>query len=480
MYLTLIFDIINQLLQGVSFFLFPGAFGAEQALPHALSKEDFTMTSAADVWEKVKQLMEQDMTTVSIETWFGDVEAVALEDTRLVLCVPTEFKRGIINSRFLPTVEKSLRELFSFDVDVALLLPEERDRYQSVLPSRKGDNPFREYTFDRFVVGSTNKFAFTAAENVASAPGGAYNPLFIYGPSGLGKTHLLHAIANRVKQDHPDYRVMYIQSEDFSNELINDLRRGVNMQEFRDKYRTVDLFLMDDVQFIAGKDTCEEELFHTFNTLYEQGKQVVLTSDRPPHEMLRLEQRLRTRFEQGLSADIQPPDYETRMAILKNKSLERGISLPDPVLSYVAENITSNVRQIEGVVNKIMAFQELMGAQVDVENTIRAVRDILRSKEDFLPSADTIIQEVARFYELDPDALRGQSQNKEISTARNVAMYIIREMTQLSLAEIGQQFGGRHHSTVLNSINRVEKNMKEQPELMEIIRDITNAVNSAY
>ena len=439
------------------------------------------MRSAADVWEKVKSLMEGSMTAVSIDTWFGDVEAVALEDTRLVLCVPTDFKRSIIRSRFQSGVEAALKELFSFDVDVALLLPEERDVYtrQAAAPSPAGGDAER-YTFERFVVGSTNRFAFTAAEKVADEPGGAYNPLFIYGQSGLGKTHLLHAISNRVRKNYPGYRIMYVQSEDFVNEFINNVRRGKDMQEFRDKYRQVDLFLMDDVQFIAGKDSSEEELFHTFNTLYEQRKQIVFTSDRPPHEMLRLEQRLRTRFEQGLPADIQPPDYETRVALLKNKSLERGISLPDPVLSYVADNITSNVRQIEGVVNKIMAFQELMGAQVDVETTIRAVRDILRAKENFLPSADTIIQEVARFYELDAAALRGQSQNKEISTARNVCMYIIREMTQLSLAEIGQQFGGRHHSTVLNSINRVEKMMKDQPELTEIIRDITNAVNSAY
>lgn len=436
------------------------------------------MNSAADVWEKVKTLMEADMTSVSIDTWFGDAEAVALEDTRFVLCIPTDFKRDVIRSRFISVVQKALKELFSFEVDVELLLPEERASYQEEKkPAASGGE---EYTFERFVVGSTNKFAFTAAQKVADEPGGAYNPLFIYGQSGLGKTHLLHAIANRVRQRHPNYRIMYIKSEDFVNELITNLRRGMDMQEFRDKYRSVDLFLMDDVQFIAGKDSSEEELFHTFNTLYEQKKQIVFTSDRPPQEMLRLEQRLKTRFEQGLPADIQPPDYETRMAILKNKSLERGISLPDPVLSYVAENITSNVRQIEGVVNKIMAFQELMGEQVDVETTIRAVRDILRAKEDFLPSADTIIQEVARFYEMEGDALRGQGQNKELSTARNVAMYIIREMTQLSLAEIGQQFGGRHHSTVLNSINRVEKMMKEQPELGEIIRDITNAVNASY
>ena len=440
------------------------------------------MKSAADVWEKVKSLMEGTMTAVAIETWFGDMEAVALEDTRLVLCVPTDFKRNIIRTRFQANLEQALRELFSFDVDVALLLPEERDAYlaRAAAPAPVGGEGAERYTFERFVVGSTNRFAYTAAKKVADEPGGAYNPLFIYGQSGLGKTHLLHAIANLVRQEHPNYRILYVQSEDFVNEFINNVRHGKDMQEFRDKYRLVDLFLMDDVQFIAGKDSSEEELFHTFNTLYEQKKQIVFTSDRPPHEMLRLEQRLRTRFEQGLPADIQPPDYETRVALLKNKAVERGISLPDPVLSYVAENITSNVRQIEGVVNKIMAFQELMGAQVDVETTVRAVRDILRAKENFLPSADTIIQEVARFYELDGAALRGQSQNKEISTARNVAMYIIREMTQLSLAEIGQQFGGRHHSTVLNSINRVEKMMKAQPELSEIIRDITNAVNSAY
>ncbi len=438
------------------------------------------MNSAADIWEKVKSLMEQKKSAVFIDTWFGDVEAVALEDTRMVLCVPTEFKRNILRAQYLQLLEETLLELFSFEVEVALLLPEERERYQAEMSAPKSKDNFPDYTFERFVVGSTNKFAFTAAERVAEAPGTAYNPLFIYGQSGLGKTHLLHSIANRVKQNHPSYRIMYIKSEDFVNELIGNLRKGADMQAFRDKYRTVDLFLMDDVQFIAGKDSSEEELFHTFNTLYEQHKQIVFTSDRPPQEMLRLEQRLKTRFEQGLSADVQPPDYETRMAILKNKSLERGIAINDTVLSFIADNITSNVRQIEGVVNKIMAIQELTGAQVDVDTTIRAVRDILRTKEDFLPSADTIIQEVARFYEMDSEVIRGQSQNKDVATARNVAMYIIREMTQLSLSEIGQQFGGRHHSTVLNSINRIEKNMKEQPELTEIIKDITTAVNNAY
>ena len=439
------------------------------------------MNSAADVWEKVLVLMQAEMTAVTINTWFDDVQAVALEDTRLVLYSPTEFKRNIISSRYVPTIQKALRELFSFDFQVEILDEAGMERYRQDQSDDRFLAGSEQYTFENFVVGSSNKFAYNAARAVAEAPGMSYNPLFIYGQSGLGKTHLLYAIAHKVHENHPEYRVVYIKSEDFVNELITNLRRQeYYMQEFRDKYRNVDLFLMDDVQFIAGKDRSEEELFHTFNTLHEQKKQIVFTSDRPPQEMLRMEERLKTRFEWGRSVDIQPPDYETRVAILKNKAINRGISIPDPVLNYVADNITANVRQIEGVVNKILALHELMGEQVDVETTIRAVRDILRQKADFLPSADVIIQEVARYYEMDSETLRGQSQNKETATARNVAMYIIREMTNLSLQEIGKEFGGRHHSTVLNSINRVEKMMKQQPEMSEIIRDITTAVNGAY
>ena len=439
------------------------------------------MNSAADVWEKVLVLMQAEMTAVTINTWFDDVQAVALEDTRLVLYSPTEFKRNIISSRYVPTIQKALRELFSFDFQVEILDEAGMERYRQDQSDDRFLAGSEQYTFENFVVGSSNKFAYNAARAVAEAPGMSYNPLFIYGQSGLGKTHLLYAIAHKVHENHPEYRVVYIKSEDFVNELITNLRRQeYYMQEFRDKYRNVDLFLMDDVQFIAGKDRSEEELFHTFNTLHEQKKQIVFTSDRPPQEMLRMEERLKTRFEWGLSVDIQPPDYETRVAIIKNKAINRGISIPDPVLNYVADNITANVRQIEGVVNKILALHELMGEQVDVETTIRAVRDILRQKADFLPSADVIIQEVARYYEMDSETLRGQSQNKETATARNVAMYIIREMTNLSLQEIGKEFGGRHHSTVLNSINRVEKMMKQQPEMSEIIRDITTAVNGAY
>ena len=438
------------------------------------------MNSAADVWQKVLSLMEQEMTAVTINTWFDDIQAVALEDSRFLLYSPTQFKRDIIRSRYVPAVQKALRELFSFDFQVEILDEGGMERYRQAREDTRFLPGSEQYTFENFVVGSPNKFAYNAARAVAEAPGQSYNPLFIYGQSGLGKTHLLYAISRKVHDLHPEYKIMYIKSEDFVNELITNLRRQeYYMQEFRDKYRNVDLFLMDDVQFIAGKDRSEEELFHTFNTLHEQKKQIVFTSDRPPQEMLRMEERLKTRFEWGLSVDIQPPDYETRLGIIKSKAISRGISIPDPVLNYVADNITANVRQIEGVVNKILALQELMGERVDVDTTIRAVRDILRESANYLPSADVIIQEVARFYELDSEILRGQSQSKDIATARNVAMYIIREMTNLSLNDIGQEFGGRHHSTVLNSINRVEKMKKEQPELGEIIRDITTAVNGA-
>ena len=252
------------------------------------------------------------------------------------------------------------------------------------------------------------------------------------------------------------------------------------MQEFRDKYRQVDVFLMDDVQFIAGKESSQEEMFHTFNTLYEQGKQIVFTADRPPQEMLRLDDRLRTRFEWGLPIDVQPPDYETRLAIIKNKTIRRGMNLPDPVLAYIADNITSNVRQIEGTVNKILAFQELMGEQVDVDTVTRAVRDMFKNKTEFLPSADVIIEEVGKFYNIAAYDIKGQTRTKDIALARQIAMYEIRRMTNLSLKEIGEVFEGRDHTTVMHSIERVEKLMKSSPEMAEVIKDINANINSRY
>lgn len=438
------------------------------------------MNVSNDVWAKVLQLMEKDMTSTTIKTWFDDAQGVSLEEDEFVLYTPTPWKRDIIQSRYISAIQNALRELFSSEFTVVVLTENELDRYHS--PKKQDFMPgTEEYTFDRFVVGSSNKFAHAAALAVANEPGHSYNPLFIHGQSGLGKTHLLYAIAHKVHETYPDYNIIYIKGETFTNEMIQSIRQN-STQEFREKYRKVDLLLVDDVQFIAGRDSTQEEFFHTFNALYENKKQIVLTSDRPPKEISRLENRLQTRFEWGLMADIQPPDYETRVAIIKNKSIRMGLNLPDAVLQYIAENITANVRQIEGTVNKILAFKDLTGTDVDVDSVIRAVRDIFQDKSDIFPTADVIIEEVCKFYNLTPEALRGSSRDKDTVFARQMAMQLIRSMTNppMSLNEIGRQFGGRDHTTVLHSIEKIEKLRKTDRATSEVVKDITATINAHY
>ena len=446
-----------------------------------LQKGVSPVNSPADIWAKVLSLMEADMTATAINTWFDDCTAVALEEDRFVIHSPTNFKRDIIRKRYVPNIQKALHELFAADFQVEVLGEGELDHFTEA--AKPVDSTFlpgtEDYTFERFVVGSSNKFAHAAARAVADNPGKSYNPLFIYGESGLGKTHLLYAIAHTIHKNHPEYKVVYIKGDTFTNELIQAIREGRNA-EFREKYRGADVFLMDDVQFIAGRDSTQEEMFHTFNTLYELKKQIVFTSDRPPKEMLRLEDRLKTRFEWGLLADIQPPDYETRMAIIKNKAIRMGVELPEFLLQLIAENITANVRQIEGTVNKIMAYQQLMGDSVDKDTVIRAVKDMFKEKSDIVPTADVIIDEVCKFYNIEPATLRGQGRAKDISLARQIAMYQIRRMTNLSLKEIGKEFDNRDHTTVLHSIERIEDLVKTDPEKAEIIKDITANINIRY
>ena len=437
------------------------------------------MNSAAAVWTKVLALLENEMTSTTIKTWFDDVRAIALEENRFIICSPDPLNRDVIRQRYLPAIQKALKELFSSDFEVLVLGEEEISSFSGEAKANDFLPGTEEYTFERFVVGSSNKFAHAAARQVADAPGKSYNPLFLYGESGLGKTHLLYAIAHTIHQNHPDYKIVYIKGDTFTNELIQAIREGRN-QEFREKYRGADIFLMDDVQFIAGRDSTQEEMFHTFNTLYEAKKQIVFTSDRPPKEMMRLEDRLKTRFEWGLLVDIQPPDYETRMAIIKNKAIRMGVELPEPVLQYIAENITANVRQIEGTVNKIMAMQELEGKKVDSSSVVRAIKDVFKDKSDILPSSDVIIREVCKFYGIEDNALRGQSRVKDTATARQIAMYLIRSQTTLSLNDIGREFGNRDHTTVLHAINRVEERMKNDADLTEIIKDIKANINSHY
>ena len=440
------------------------------------------MNPAADIWAKVLTLLQNEMTTTTINAWFDDAVGVALEGDKFVLYSPTPFKRDIIASRYVGNIQNALQELFSAQFQVEVLTEGELAAYEEEKKQPKKNDFFpgtEEYTFERFVVGSSNKFAHAAALAVAEMPGLVYNPLYIHGESGLGKTHLLYAIAHTVHQKHPEMSVVYVKGETFTNELIQAIREGRN-QEFRDKYRFADVFLMDDVQFVAGRASTQEELFHTFNSLYELKKQIVFTSDRPPKEMLRLEDRLKTRFEWGLLADIQPPDYETRVAIIKNKAIRMGVDLPETLLQLIAENITANVRQIEGTVNKIMAYQQLMGDSVDKDTVFRAVKDMFKDRSDIVPTADVIIDEVCKFYNIDADALRGQGRTKDISLARQIAMYQIRSMTNLSLKEIGKEFDGRDHTTVLHSIDRIEKMVKEDPEIKEIIKDITANINIRY
>ena len=422
------------------------------------------MNPAAEIWSKVLELMKVDMTTTTINAWFDDIEPISLNENEFVIYSPTRFKRDIVATRYVPFIQKALQELFSTEFEVTVLTEDEKSSFTDQ-PVKKNDflPGTEEYTFDRFVVGSSNKFAYSAARAVSDNPGKGYNPLFLYGSSGLGKTHLLYSIAHAIHDQHPDYKIVYIKGDTFTNELIQAIREGRN-NEFRQKYRGADVFLMDDVQFIAGRDSTQEEMFHTFNTLYELNKQIVFTADRPPKEMLRLDDRLRTRFEWGLPVDIQPPDYETRMAIIKNKAIRLGMNLPQPVLEYIAENIKLNVRQIEGTVNRILAFQQLMGESVDSATVIRAVKEMISDEPNVVPTADVVIEEVCSFYNIDAAVLRGQSRAKEVSLARQIAMYLIRQMTNLSLKDIGKEFENRDHTTVLHSIGRVEDMIKNDPE----------------
>ncbi len=437
------------------------------------------MNPATEIWTKVLELMGRELTETTLKTWFDDASAVSMEADKFVLYTPSQLKQSIIATRYVPAIQAALKELFSFDMEVLVLTEGELDSYQSPKPKSTIFPGTEDYTFERFVVGSSNKFAHAAAQAVAENPGFSYNPLYIHGESGLGKTHLLYAIAHAIHQDSPEKVIVYVKGDAFTNELIQAIREGRN-QEFREKYRSADVFLMDDVQFVAGRASTQEEMFHTFNSLYDARRQIVFTSDRPPKELLRLDDRLKTRFEQGLLADIQPPDYETRMAIIKNKSLRMGIELPDFLLQLIAENITANVRQIEGTVNKIMAYQDLMGDLVDKETVVRAVKDMFKEKSDILPTADVIIDEVCKFYTIETEALRGQGRTKEISLARQIAMFQIRRMTNLSLKEIGKEFEGRDHTTVLHSIDRIEKLIKESADTAEIVKDITANINGRY
>ena len=435
------------------------------------------MNSLNDIWASVMEILSGELTQTAVNTWFSDCTPVEIGDNTLVLHTSSDFKRSIIKSRFEETICAALYELFSCPFELVVLAGEdELQEYREKKPSSEDMPEMDGYTFDRFVVGPSNKFAHAAAIAVAQNPGKIYNPLFIYGNSGLGKTHLLLSIGQAIRQSTPAANIAYVKAEDFVNQMIRSIQSGAT-DAFRQKYRNADLLLMDDIQFIAGKESTQEEFFHTFNCLYEAGKQIVITSDRPPLEMVKLDDRLRTRFEGGLLADVQPPDVETRMAIIRNKAAQFGMMLSDDVVKYIAENITSNVRQLEGVVKRLTAYRDILDDTITVDSVKRAIKDVIRTGA-YIPTPEVIIEETARYYQLTGDDLRGQRRSKNTAMARQVSMYLMRNLTNLSLQDIGSEYGDRNHSTVLSSIRKVEDLLKSNPDMAGTVRDITSNINS--
>ena len=436
------------------------------------------MQSVSDIWSMILTRLREDLSETTIKTWFDETTVVALEGNTLILHCPNAFKRSNIQDRFLPNIEEGLRDIFSAEIAVKLLDDEGLTRYQK----KEAEQPASlmesgEFTFETFVVGPSNKLACSAARAVADAPGQHYNPLFIYGDSGLGKTHLLYAIAHVIRQKSRDCRILYIKGDEFINDYIETVRSGRSMNDFRTKYREADLMLVDDIQFVAGKVETQNEFFHTFNALYETKKQIVLTSDRPPQEMAQLDDRLRTRFEWGLMVDVQPPDLETRIAILKNKAVQLGFLLSDDIAAYIASKITANVRQMEGTVKKIKAFKDLDGMEGDKPAVDRAIQDMSKYSE-FVITPENIITEICRYFRIDETQIKGQSRSRDCLNARQIAMYLIRRMTSLSLDETGKLFGGRDHSTTLNGVTKVENRMKTDNTFAETVKAIITNVNA--
>ena len=434
------------------------------------------MNSLNDIWDKIIEILSNQLTATAINTWFSDCTPVDIEDCRLVLHTTSNFKRDIINTRFGDTIKAVLSDLFSCDFDLLVLAGDEINDYDI---KKKADNSLPEmegYTFDRFIVGSSNKFAHAAAIAVAENPGKTYNPLFIYGNSGLGKTHLLLAIGQQIHEKSPEKSIAYIKGDEFTNQLVKSIKDGT-AEEFRQKYRNVDLFLVDDIQFIAGKQQTQNEFFHTFNNIYEAGHQIVITSDRPPLEMSILDDRLRTRFEGGLMADIQPPDLETRMAITRNKAGQLGLLLSDDAVEYIATSITANIRQLEGVIKRLTAYKEILDDVITIDSVKRAIKDVIRVGT-YIPTPESIIRETARYYSLKEEDLRGQSRSKNTAMARQVSMYLMRSLTNLSLKDIGAEYEDRNHATVLSSIRKVEDLLKTDPNMAGTVRDITSNINS--
>lgn len=446
------------------------------------------MDSFEELFSMVKEYCKTQMTEVAYKIWIKDIAPISFDNDSVVLGVSSEFKKNIVTEKYKSLLSKGFEQTLGFPVEIIIsVVDEEPKQNPEPIPQVQGvkdvspllDSGDYDYTFDTFIVGSSNKFAHAAALAVATHDTRNYNPLFIHGDSGLGKTHLLFAIMNEVKSRKPDALVVYVKGEQFTNELIAAIKNQIT-PDFREKYRKADYLLVDDIQFIAGRDSTQEEFFHTFNTLYESGKQIVLTSDRPPKEIKTLEDRLRTRFEMGLMADIQPADFETRIAIIQRKAELLHMDMPLDVEEYIASNLKSNIRQLEGAVKNIKANSLIYeNKPVTILMAQNAIRDILNDSQPVPVTIGKIITEVARTFNVSEQDIKSNKRAANISRARQVAMYVIKDITQMSMAAIGDEFGGRDHSTVVYAISQIEKAMKSDSRLRETIEDITKNVRDA-
>ncbi len=433
------------------------------------------MDEFREAWEIICNYCKNEITDVAYKTWISRIEPINLDFDKGVATImaPNDFHRQTLNKFYLSLIEKAFKDVFAADIDVKITIPDELNKDNNDESEEKiSENGDYEYTFDTFIVGSSNNFAHAAAQAVAANPANAYNPLFIYGNSGLGKTHLLKAIGNEIKAKNEKANILYVRGDEFANEIIDAIRTS-KTKEFREKYRFVDVFLVDDVQFIGGKDATQQEFFHTFNSLYEAKSQIVLTSDRPPKEIKTLEDRIRSRFESGLIADIQPPDFEIRVAIIKRKAELLGIVIPDEICNYIAQKLKTNIRQLEGVVKKFKAKSNLNGEKINMSTAQDTISEILNSDVPPQVTVENIIEEVARTYGVEPEDIRSlKSRKASLSNARHIAIYITRNLTTLVVKQIGDEFGGRHYSTVLHSINHVEELMKKDSKVKETVEDI--------
>lgn len=441
------------------------------------------MESFADVFNHVKEICANQITEVSYNLWIKPIEPLDFENDTAILFVKDDFHKGILNDKYIPLLTNSFQEVMGYDIDVKILsekdtgtpnetyVPEnDEEEDPKTIDFERFDKKY-EYTFDTFIVGKSNEFAHAACRAVAQSQDTKFNnPLFIYGPSGLGKTHLMMAITNYVKEHTPEKCIVFVNSETFTNELIKSIQNNT-VDTFHMKYRKADILLLDDVQFIAGKERTQEEFFHTFNELYQNGNQIILTSDRPPKDIKTLEERLKNRFESGLMADISTPDYETRLAIIKRKAEILQLDLPNEVAVYIANRLKSDIRQLEGTVKKIKANKLFTGAHPSIAIAQNVIRDVLNDNQPEPVTVEKIINEVGKTFGVSSEDIRSKKKNAQISTARQTSIYIVRQITQMSLEAIGKEFNGRDHATMVYTIKKVEKAMAADNHYCEIIED---------